>query len=77
MVNLTGLDLVKWDDDRLEEVNMLFSQWNSKPADDTSQDVQKFSSTVKFVIFVDKGVEAIGNCLSDHLSSWNKLYTQC
>jgi hypothetical protein len=68
-----SLDLVEWDDDILEEDNVLVSKWDGESTDDTSKDVQKLSSTVKLVGFVNKGEKALVDGLSNHLSSWNKL----
>jgi len=61
------------DNDGLEEVDVFFSQGDRETTDDTSQNIQKFSSTVEFVVFVDKSVEAISDGLSDHFSSGNEL----
>jgi len=61
------------DNDGLEEVDVFFSQGDGETTDDTSQNIQKFSSTVEFVVFVDKSVEAISDGLSDHFSSGNEL----
>ena len=61
------------DNDGLEEVDVVFSQGDGETADDTSQNIQKFSSTVEFVVFVDKSVEAISDGLSDHFSSGDEL----
>lgn len=61
------------DDDGLEEVDVFFSQGDSETTDDRSQNVQKFSGTVEFVVFVDESVEAIGDGLSNHFSSGDEL----
>jgi hypothetical protein len=73
---LAGLDLVKWNDDGLEEVNVLLSEWNGESGNDGSQNVQQFWGSVELEILVDQGVEAIGDGLSDHLSSWHQLGVQ-
>jgi len=64
---------MKGDDDGLEEVDVLFSQGDSETTDNTSQNIQKFSSTVEFVVFVDESVEAISDGLSNHFSSGDEL----
>ena len=61
------------DDDGLEEVDVFFSQGDGETTDNTGQNVQKFSSTVEFVVFVDESVEAISDGLSNHFSSGDEL----
>ena len=70
---LASLDLMEWNDDSLEEVNVLLSEWNSESGNDGSQNVQQFRSTIELEVLMDQGVEAISDCLSDHFSSWNQL----
>ena len=64
---------MKRDDNILEEDNMLISKWYSKTTDDTGEDVEKLSSSIELVGLVNKGVEALIDSLSYHLSSWNKF----
>ena len=64
---------MKRDDNSLEEIDMLFSKGNSETTDDTGQDVQEFSSSIEFVVFVDKSVEAVSNGFSNHFSSGHEL----
>ena len=68
-----SLDLVKWDNDILEENDVFVSQRNGEPTDDTGKDIKKFCSTVKFVGLVDEGEEAFVDGLSNHLSSWHQF----
>jgi hypothetical protein len=42
MEQVACLDLVKWDDDILEENDMLFSQGYCKTADDTGKNIEQF-----------------------------------
>ncbi len=73
MIELAGLDFVKRDDDIFEEFDMLFSEGNCKSTDDTGEDIEKLSYTVKFIVFMDQGVELVGDGFSDHFSSWDEL----
>lgn len=73
MVEVAGLDLVEWDDDGLEEDDVLISEWDSKSGDDGGEDIEQLSSSIEFVVFVNKSVEAISDSFSDHFSSWDKL----
>lgn len=61
------------DDNSLEEVDMFFSEWDGETTDNTGKNVKKLGSSVEFVVLVDKSVEAVGNGLSDHLSSGDEL----
>ena len=69
----TGLYFVKWDDHILEENNMLISQGDSKTRNDTCENIEKLGCSIEFMAFVDEGIEAFIDCLSNHLSSWHKL----
>lgn len=73
VVEVAGLDLVEWDDDGLEEDDVLISEWDSKSGDDGGEDIEQLSSSIEFVVFVNKSVEAISDSFSDHFSSWDKL----
>lgn len=64
---------MKWDDDSLEEINVLLSQWDSKTADNASQNIEKLSSSVELVVLMDESIETVGDRLSNHLSSWDEL----
>ena len=55
---------------------MLVSEWHGEPRDDTGKDVQKFSGTIELMSLVDETEETLIDRLSDHLSSWNQLYTR-
>lgn len=73
VVEVARLDLVEWDDDGLEEDDVLISEWDSKSGDDGGEDIEQLSSSIEFVVFVNKSVEAISDSFSDHFSSWDKL----
>ena len=60
---------MKWDNDVLEENDVLVSKRYCETTDDTCQDIQKFGSTVEFVSIMDEGKEALIDGLSYHLSS--------
>ena len=62
---------MEWDDNVLEENNMLISEWDSKSTNDTGQDIKKLSSSIELVVLMDKCEEALIHGLSNHLSSWN------
>lgn len=64
------------DDNVLEKNDVFVPKWDSESTDDTCENIEKFCGTIKFVSFVDQGVEALINCLSNHLSSWNKFGVQ-
>ena len=64
---------MQWNDNILEEDNMLVSEWNGKTRDNTCKDIEKFSSTIEFMSFVDECEETFVDSLSNHLSSWNQL----
>ena len=49
-----SLNLVKRNDDVLEEGNMLVTERDRKSRNNGSEDVEEFSSTVKFMRFVNK-----------------------
>ena len=53
------LNLVKWNDNVLEEDNMLISEWDSETTDDTCKDIEKLGSTIEFVSLMNKGKEAL------------------
>jgi len=65
---------VKWDDNILEENDMLVSERHCETRDDRGKNVKKLSGTVELVRLVDQGVEALVDGLSNHLSPWHQLY---
>ena len=67
---------MQWNDDVLEEDDVLISQRNSESTDDTRQNVEKLGGTVKLVILVNQCKEALVDGLTDHFSSWNELGVQ-
>ena len=67
---------MEWDDNVLEENNMLISEWDSKSTNDTGQDIEKLSSSIELVDFMDQSEEALVDGLSDHFSPWDKLGVQ-
>ena len=64
---------MEWDDNVLEENNMLISEWDSKSTNDTGQDIEKLSSSIELVVLMDKCEETLVHGLSNHLSSRNKF----
>ena len=66
---------MKRDDNILEEYYVLLSEGNGESRNYTCQDVQKLRSTVKFMVFVDEGVETLIHRLSNHLASGHQLFT--
>lgn len=73
---LAGLDLVQWDDDGLEEVDVLLSKRDGEAGDDRGEDVEQFRSSVELEVLVDEGVEAVSDGLPDHLPPRDKLGVQ-
>lgn len=67
------LNLMKWNDNCLEENNVFISKWNGKTGNDRCKDIQKLGGTVEFVGLMDEKEERFINSLSYHLSSWNKF----
>ena len=67
---------MEWDDNVLEEDDMLISERNSESTDDTRQNVQKLGRAVEFVILVDQRKEALVDGLTNHFSSWYELRVQ-
>jgi hypothetical protein len=64
---------VERDDHILEEDDVLVSQRDSESGNDTGQNVEKLGGTVELVCFVNECVEALVNCLTNHLSPWHQL----
>lgn len=52
---------------------MLFSEWHSESRNNGCENIEKLSCSVEFMILMDELVEALIDCLSDHLSSGNQL----
>jgi hypothetical protein len=73
VVQLAGLDLVKGNDDSLEEVDVLLSQRDGETGDDRGEDIEEFGSSVELEALVNEGVEAVGDGLTDHLSPRDEL----
>jgi len=57
----------------LEKNDVFVPEWNRKSTNDTSKNIEKLSSTIEFMSFMDKGIEAFVDRLSNHFSSWNKF----
>lgn len=57
----------------LEEDDVLLAQGHRETRDDTCLDVEQLGSSVEFVCLVDQEVEALIDCLTDHLASWHQL----
>ena len=62
---------MEWDDNVLEENNMLISEWDSESTNDTGQDIEKLGSSIELMAFVNECKEALIDCLSNHLPSWH------
>jgi len=60
----------------LEEDDVLLAQGHRETRDDTCLDVEQLGSSVEFVCLVDQEVEALIDCLTDHLASWHQLSIQ-
>jgi len=64
---------VQRDDNVLEENHVLISQWDGKTTNDTGQDIQKLSSSIKLMVLMDKSKKAFVNGFSYHFSPWHQL----
>ena len=67
---------MEWNDDVLKEYNVLISQRYSKSTDYASQNIEKLSSTIEFVVLVDQGEEALVDGFTYHFSSWYEFGVQ-
>lgn len=76
MEQVASLDLVQRNDNILEENDMLFSEWDSKPTDDTGKNVKQLRCTIELESLMDQRVEAIVDCLTNHFSSGHKFGIQ-
>jgi len=68
-----SLYFMKWDDNILEENDVFISEWDSKTTNNTSQNIEKFSSSIELVSLMDQSEEALVDGLSNHLPSWHKF----
>ena len=64
---------MEWDDNVLEENNMLISEWDSKSTNDTGQDIEKLSSSIELVDFMDQSEEAHGSVCNLEMDTSNAL----
>jgi len=60
-------------DDRLEENDVFVSERDCKATDNTGENVQEFSSSIKFMCSMNQGEKALVNSFSNHFSSWDKF----
>jgi hypothetical protein len=60
---------MQWDDNILEENNVLVSQGYCESTNDTSQNVEELGGTIKFMIFMNKREETFIHRFSNHFSS--------
>lgn len=73
MEEVTCLNLMKRNDDILEEDDVFLSQGNCKSRDDAGQNIKKFRSSIELESLMNKTVEAVIDGFSDHLSPWNQF----
>ena len=73
MEEMAGLHLVKGNNNVSEEADMFFSERHCKTWNYACQNIQKLRSPIEFKSFMNKAVEAVIYCLTNHLSSWNQL----
>lgn len=69
----TCLHLVKWNNDRLKEDDVLFSQRDSETRDDTCKDIKKLGSTIELMGFMDKTEKAFVDGFPNHFTAWHQL----
>ena len=61
------------DDNILEEDYMLVSERDCKAGNNARKDIEKLSSAVEFMCFVNQGVEALVDGLSNHFPAGHQL----
>ena len=64
---------MEWNDDCMEEDDVLLSEWHGVTRDDSGEDVEQFGSTVELVLLVDQTQEAFVDIFPQHLAAWNYL----
>lgn len=64
---------MEWDDNVLEENDVLVSEWNGKTTNDTCENIQKFGGTIELMSLMNKKMETLVDSLSNHFSSWDEL----
>jgi len=67
---------VEWNDDVLEEDNVLISKRNSESTDNASQNVKELCCTIELVVLMDQREEALVDGFTNHFSSWNEFGVQ-
>ena len=67
---------MEWNDDVLEEDNVLISKRNSESTDNASQDIKELCCTIELVVLMDQREEALVDGLTNHFTSWYKLGIQ-
>lgn len=55
----TSLNFVKWDNDVLEEDDVLFTEGHGKTTNDTCQNIKKLGSTIEFMVLMNESKEAL------------------
>lgn len=76
MIKLTGLDLMKRDDDVLEEFDMLLSQRYCETTNDGGVDIKEFWDSVESESLMDESMEIVVHCPTDHFTSWDEFGVQ-
>jgi len=64
---------MEWDYDVLEENNVLVSEWDSESTDNTCENIQKLCGTIELMRLMDKEMETLIDCLSNHFPSWDEF----
>ena len=70
---MTCLDLMQWDDNVLEEDNVLLSQGYCKSTDNTGKYIEQFRGAVELEGLMDQRVETVVDGFTDHFSSRNEF----
>ena len=60
---------MEWNDDVIEEDNVLISKWHCKSTNNTRKDVEQLGRTIEFVRLMDQREETLIDGLSNHLSA--------
>ena len=64
---------MQWNDDILEEDDVLVTQRHCKARDDGGQDIEQLCRTVELMRLVDQRVEGFIHGLADHLPARHQL----
>lgn len=64
---------MKWNDNIFEEDHVLVTEGHGEARNDACEDIEQLGSAIELVCFVNQSIEALIDCLTNHLSSWHQL----